>query len=264
MQLSKVQARFKDVMLDHPDVVANPPADLDSVFETGDIALSERLKVYRNNIVGSLTDVMVASFPVIDKLVSTPFLEQMARSFILKNPPTHGCLNFYGGGFAEFIEGFEPTKSLPYLPDIARLEIAMNDSYYARDDEALDAEALASIPPEELGDLCLTPRHNVRLLHSLFPLCDIRDFALSDGEGDAPDMNKGEVFLMIHRPALDTQIVVLDEAEFSFLQKLQGGAALGPAVEGVLNDFQGFDFQGFLQKHIAFETFMALEANTSP
>lgn len=262
MQLNKVQARFRDVMLDHPDVVANPPADLAAVFEAGDIALSERLKVYRNNIVGSLTDVMVASFPVIEKLVSKPFLEQMARSFILNNPPTHGCLNFYGSGFAEFIDSFEPAKSLPYLPDIARLEIAMNDSYYARDDEPLSAQALSQVSPEALGDLKLTMRYNVYLLSSPYPLGDIRAFALSDGEGDAPNMEKGGVFLMIHRPIFDAEIVLLEAAEFNLLTQFDQGFALGEAVEEVLSQHPDFDFQSFLQKHISLETFRALGANT--
>lgn len=261
MLLNDVQRRFKETILDHPDVVANPPHDLEEIFESGTIPLSERLKVYRNNIIGSLTDVMVASFPAIEALVGKEFMEGMARSFILAHPPTQGCLNNFGPGFAEFIEGFEPAKGLAYLPDIARLEIALNEAYYAADDMPLTGEALANIVPEDLGDLKLLTRANVKLLHSPYPISEIRDFALSDGKGEAVDIDKGAAFLMVYRPKLDTEIIILDGDEFAMLEALSNGMALGVAVEETLEQYPSFDFQRFLQKHIFLETFVALETN---
>lgn len=265
MRLNEIQARFKDLMLDHPDVVANPPEDFAAVFASGDIALGERLSVYRNNIVGSLTDVMVASFPVIEALVGKAFLEGMARSFVLAHPPQHGCLGFYGQGFGDFIAGFAPAASLPYLPDIARVEIAMNDAYYARDDIALGMDILAAIPPDELGDVVLSPRDSVRVLRSDYPVLEIRDFALldqsSDHHRDAPDIDAGGAWFMVYRPALETEIVPLDAGEFALLGCFQDGMALGVAVETVMAAHEGFDFQAFLQKFMALETFLEFEPN---
>lgn len=264
MLLNDVQVRFRDVMLDHPDVAANPPSDLEAVFESGDIALSERLKIYRNNIVGSVTDMMVATFPTLEKLVGTAFLEGMARSFILAHPPSHGCLNLYGAGFSEFIEGFAPAAALPYLPDIARLELAMNDSYYAADDLALDGQGLAAIAPEALGDTVLRFRHSVKLLQLAYPVTAIRDFAFSDQSGDAPDIDAGGETLMVHRPFLDTQIVILSAAEHFMLRQLADENPLGAAVEATLTLHDRFDFQEFLQKFLALETFVAFDTNGPP
>jgi len=259
MQLNEVQSRFKDLMLDHPDALDNPPGDLADVFETGDIALSERLKVYRNNIVGSLTDVMLASFPAIEALVGNAFLERMARSFILAHPPRHGCLSFYGEGFAEFIEAFEPAKSLAYLPDIARLEIAMNASYYGRDDNALPADTLSKIAPEALADVVLNLRHSIQLLESRYPIHDIRDLAM--GIEKDVDIEGGGVCLMIRRPLLDTEIIILEQDEFAMLHALDDGNPLGSAVENVLAAFPDFNFQAFLEKHLFLETFRGFNPN---
>ena len=261
MLLNDMQRRFKETILDHPDVVANPPEDLYAVFDEGDIALSNRLKVYRNNIVGSLTDVMIASFPAIEKLVGKEFMEGMARSFILAHPPSQGCLNQYGSGFAEFIEAFEPAKGLPYLPDIARLEIALNDAYYASDDIALSENALAQIAPEDLSEITLKPRSSVYLLQSNYPIHDIRDFALSEDQSDAPDIDSGPAYLMVYRPKLDTEIIILEHAEFEILSLFQAGEALGQAVETIMSKSPDFNFQSFLQKHIFLETFTSLDAN---
>jgi len=37
----------------------------------------------------------------------------------------------YGDGFADFLAGFAPAQSLPYLADVARLEWAINAAYHA-------------------------------------------------------------------------------------------------------------------------------------
>jgi len=262
MQLNEFQERFKDLMLDHPKALDNPPEDLAAFCAEGDIDLPTRLKVYRNNIVGSLSDLMVATFPVMEKLVGKDFLEMMARSFILENPPTHGCLSLYGDGFAEFVEGFELAKSLPYLPTIARFELALNKAYYAKDDTALTAEELGAVPPEALGDLKLAPRHCVHLVNSRYPLTAIRDFCMAETQDGKLDIDQGGEKLMIYRPHLDSETVILNDGEYLMLQKLADGLALGAAVEAVMAADDSFDFQAFLQKHLALETFRALAPNT--
>ncbi len=262
MQLNKVQEQFKDLMLDHPKALNHPPKDFAQNFASGRIPLPDRLKVYRNNIVGSLTDVMIASFPTIDKLVGREFMEGMARSFILENPPNTGCLNTFGQGFAEFIETFEPAKSLPYLPDIARLEIALNNAYHAKDDQALTPKELAAISPENLSDLNLQLRASADLIISQFPIDQIHEYCKSDTHNaPAPNLNEGPVHLMIYRPVLDSKVIILDEASFSFLQNLQDNKALGGALESVMADHPAFDIQKFLHAHIQFETFQTLRTN---
>jgi len=89
------------------------------------------------------------------------FLEAMCRSFALKNPPQHGCLNSYGAGLPEFIKAFPPAKSLTYLSDMAALELAMNAAYYAADDKPLRAESLQNIAPENLPETQIKLRANI-------------------------------------------------------------------------------------------------------
>ena len=257
MQLNKFQTRFKDLMLDHPDALNAPPEDLTAFCEVGEIDLPTRLKVYRNNIVGSLTDVMVATFPIIDNLVGREFLELMARGFILENPPNHGCLSLYGDGFEKFIDGFELAKSLPYLPDVARFELALNKTYYAADDLPLTTEGLGIIPPDELENARIPLRDHVHLVQSRFPLTAIRDFCMAETQDKTLSLDQGGVFLMIYRSGIDTQTLEISESEHFMLEQLLAEKPLGEAVETTLNSYQDFDFQDFLQKHLSLETFKA-------
>lgn len=257
MPLNKFQNSFKELMLDNPEALEAPPSALADICEVGEIALPERLKVYRNNIIVSLTEVMVATFPIIDKLVGRQFLELMARSFILESPPKQGCLNLYGEGFDQFIERFELAKSLPYLPDVARFEIALNAAYYAKDDEALDAEALAQIDRDTLPEIHLRPRESVNLVQSSFPLTAIQAFCSKENPEGQLRLDQGGESLIAYRPVLETQTVILDNDEFMMLAHLSE-STLGAAVEAVLAQFPSFDFERFLQKHLSLGTFQSL------
>jgi len=261
MQLNEFQEKFTDLMLGHPAALDQPPAALAALFHHPEDKLPARLKIYRNNIVGSLCDVMLASFPVIGKLTGEEFLTGMTRSFILQNPPQAGCLNTYGRGFPEFIEGFEPAKPLPYLADIARMEIALNDSYYAKDHTALSPDELATVPPEKLSDLNLRVNEHIHILRSDYPLQAIREFCLSENQDETLNIDQGGGHWLIYRAQLNSHLEPITAAEYACLKALIDGASLGEAVQSALDDQQDFDFQSFLQKHLSLETFSLLDTN---
>lgn len=224
------------------------------LFESNDISVNERLKVYHNNIAGSLSNALCATFPLIENLVGEEFLKAMARAFVFEHPPQSGCLHFYGYGFDAFIKTYEPAKELPYLSDIAAFELAMNYAYYAEDDTALNMEELSQIPPESLGETIIPLRSSSTLLHSSYPLQDIK--ALCEGQ-NAQELDlsqKKECYLLVNRPQFDVQILPLSADEHLVLTELQDGKSLGEAVETGLTHFPDFDFQAFLQKHISLET----------
>lgn len=261
--LAEIQSSFKDLMLDNPEALDNPPAFIKENFAEGDISLSNRLKIYRNNIVGSLTDVMKATFPTIETLVGAEFFEGCARTFILQDPPDQGVLTWYGDGFDVFLKDFEPARSVPYLPDIARLEIALNAAYYAKDDSFLKTEDLSAIQPEQLADTVFSLRDSVHPVSSKFPIDQIRDFCFANNENkQPPDMNNGSVNLLIYRPQLETHIIVLKSDEFLMLQNLKDKKSLGEAIKDTFTQYPEFDFQDFLEKFISLETFRTFYPNT--
>ena len=116
--LSDVQAEFAAALRD--PAVAPPP---DVVGPDGGPA-PRRFAVYRNNVLGALGTAMAGAFPAVRRMVGEDFFRVMARTYVLEIPPTSPVLLDYGKTFPEFIAGFEPAASLPYLPDVARLERA--------------------------------------------------------------------------------------------------------------------------------------------
>ena len=134
----------------------------------------DRLDIYRNTFLVTLTRALQLCFPAARKLVGDQFFEGAAQIFISQHPPRAAWLDQYGAAFADFIKRFEPAQSVPYLADVARLEWAISTALHAADTEPLDPAQLAAIEAEEQGRLRLMPRPSVSLLHLAHPAdCDL-------------------------------------------------------------------------------------------
>lgn len=264
MRLNETQALFARTMLDHPDAVDYPAPALAGLFTGDETSVPERLKIYRNNIVGSLTIALLATYPLIEKLTGKEFATHLMRSFALENPPQEACLARYGAGLDRFIANFAPARTLPWLADVARLEWAMNEAYYAPDDEPLTPADLQAMRQDAMADMTLNLRPSARLIDSRWPLESIRDFCLKEDrdESETLDLNQKGGPLMVYRPALSAVLVPLEPAAFVFLQTVAYGKTLGTALSATLQAYPTFDFQSFLQKNLSLETFSSSPANT--
>lgn len=247
MSLRNVQVLMKETMMDASRDVPT------GMFAEGGIAIPARLKVYRNNIIGSLTNIMAETFPLVRKLVGEDFFKQMAQRFITAHPPQRGYLSHYGVRFDDFVRRYEPARTLPYLSDVAAYEIALNDAYYAEDDEALTAHDLIRVAPNTLPDVTLKLRGGTRFIQSTFPLTTIRAFC-EKPEGTL-DIRTGGEKLMISRPHLEVVTTKLDDTEWDVLTALTSGSI---RLEEIIQHHPGLDFEKFLQKHLECGTFRAV------
>lgn len=256
MRLNDIQKNFKDNMLQSVDGLEELDPSLRRLFVDNHISVEDRLKIYHNNVVGSVSSALCATFPVIEKLVGEDFLKSMARAFVFERAPHSACLHAYGEGFDAFIKSYEPAASLPYLADVATYEYAINTAYYAYDDEALSGDIFTNIADTDLETLTLSLRGSATLIESPYPLIEIKVFSMNENAHDAPDLSQNyETRLMVYRPALEVKIMPLEADEFFMLQRLHSGVALGEAVEKTLDLHPEFDFTAFLKKHIISETF---------
>lgn len=260
MKLKEFQKEFKNTMLRPRSELEERGQSISSHLNEGNISISDRLDVYHNNIIGSLSNALCSTFPMIENLTGPDFLKGMAREFIFQHPPTSAYVHHYGSGFDEFIENYAPARDLPYLSDVARLELALNHAYYAEDDDALPADALSKTLPESLGDIVLNFRKSATLISSDYPLLSLRDFCLNGGE--APDLSRAQpCAFLVMRPHLEVETLPLSIDEYNFLNLLQNKTPLGQALEHNVEQHPDFDFPAFLQKHISLETFCTLQSN---
>jgi hypothetical protein len=208
-------------------------------------APEKRFAVYRNNVIVSLIDALADSFPVTQELVGEAFFRAMARQFARANPPRSPVLAWYGDGFAEFIETFPAAAGVPYLADVARLELLRVQAWHAADAEALAPEKIGRL----LGDPAALPaarfilHPSVRLLRS--PHAVVSLWAAHQSESAAPaladvDPSQAETALVL-RNRLDVEISAIGQSAAMFISLLRQGAAFGEAAGQALAVDAGFD-----------------------
>ena len=156
----------------------------------------QRLSVYRNTILGTLAKALRLSFPAVHRLVGAEFFEGAAQIFARERPPCCADLNAYGAEFPDFLKRFEPAAMLSYLPDIARLEWAVNRALHAVDAKALDPSELAAIALAEQDHVSFVAHPSISMLQSDFPIDAIWRAVLQQDEMAlaALDPNSGPAY----------------------------------------------------------------------
>ncbi len=192
-----------------------------------------RFDVYRNNVTVSLTDALRQAFPVVRALVGDEFFAAMAREFLRAHPPPSPLLMFYGTEFPGFLAAFPPVAHLGYLPDIARLELALRQSYHAADADPVAPEALQSLAPDALVAARLALAPALRLLRSRWPIHAI--WSANTRGTPVPKAVTAEDVLVV-RPDYDPEPLCLPEGAAPFVAALMAGDTVGAAL-GAGGDF---------------------------
>ena len=191
-----------------------------------------RLNIYRNTSVGVLVKALQLAFPAVQHVVGPEFFEGAARLFAAEAPPRSAWLDEYGADFPQFLAQLAQAASVPYLPDLARLEWKVNLVLHAADAEPLEIARLATLGEAELEDLCFEPHPAAQLLRCEFPADAVWN-AVLERDDDAMatiDLADGPVWLLVQRTHGDVQVVRLSEPEWRVAAALFSGQPLGAAL----------------------------------
>lgn len=186
---------------------------------------TKRFDVYRNNVAVSLSDALETAFPVVNKLVGNDFFRAMAGVYLRAHPPKSPVMMFYGDDMPDFLAGFGPAQSVPYLADIARLELALRHSYHAADAPPVAPDALGQLAPDTLPHVRFGFAPSVHLITSRYPLHSIW-WANTHGG----DVAKTAQPTLITRPEFDPAVDALTLDQAAVLTALMGGETLGSAL----------------------------------
>lgn len=190
-------------------------------------AAGKRFGVYRNNVVSSLIEAMRASFPVIHKLLGDENFTNICGLFVRQHPPQSPVLMFFGSAFPDFLEDFPPLAHLPYLRDVARLELAQRHSYHAADATPLGAEVFEGLDDGGLSRARIDLVPSARIVTSAYPIVGIWRFNMIEG---APKPAPEQECALVYRAEFDPAIEAIDAPTAACLAALQAGATLGEAL----------------------------------
>jgi hypothetical protein len=216
-----------------------------------------RLALYRNNTLLGLAEALRDGFPVVHRLVGTEFFDVLARHFVAEHPPSSACLLDYGAEFPDGIAGFEPAASVPYLPDVARLEWAWHEAFHAADAPDFSVADLAAVPPERQAEVHWRLQPSVRLLASRWPVLRIFQANQPDYLGD-PSIDlyrESGCRVLVLRDAAEVLLHPLSAGEFVCLEGLGKHGDLAPAFDAAISAEPELDLAASLTRLMTLRVF---------
>lgn len=251
------------------DPVAEParevPADADelqqafgaALFDARlDGALASRLKggsrglgIYRGNLHANWRRALAASHPVLRQLVGAAFFDALALVYGRAQPSSDPDLNRFGARLADFLEGFAPAATHPWLPDMARLEWLVHDSFYAPDAPLLPhpSAALAGLDPDAF-EACRARLHpSLRPYRSAWATPAL--WQAHQAQGPAfPEVLERPGHALVWRPRLQVEVWASCAAEMAALDRLAAGGSFGAALDAAFDLDEDFDVAAHLKR----------------
>jgi len=231
----------------------------------GRLAPEARIAVYRNNVLCNYRKALAATYPVVKRLVGAPFFDAAVEHFVRAYPSKSGDVNRYGGEFAMFLESYRPAHDLAYLPDVGRLEWAIDQAGIASDAPPLDLEALAAVPPDKQGLLRFALHPSLALIRSRYPILHLWRVNQAEHMGDKRvDLDEGGDTLLVMRGRSGVSIERIGAGEYVLLAALATGAAFENASTRAAQAEPGFDLGAALHRHVAGQAIVAFSVFASP
>jgi hypothetical protein len=210
-------------------------------------AAGNRFDVYRNNVAVSLTEALIAGFPVVHALVGDDFFRAMAGVFWRAHPPRTPVLTAWGDDLPAFLAGFAPAARLPFLADVARLELAVRHACHAADTVPADPARLAALDAAALTKARLRLAPAVGLVRSAWPVATIW-LAHRPGGPALPGAAAPAEDALVTRPGFDPIVTALPPGGGAFVAALIAGQSFGAAADAA---GPGFDLAAALAPLLA-------------
>ncbi|WP_120501416.1 DNA-binding domain-containing protein [Roseovarius sp. EL26] len=197
----------------------------------------QRFNVYRNNVAVSLTEAMHNAFPLISKLLGRTNMDGLAGTFLRQHPPSSPLMMHYGDALPDFLNNEKQLAHIPYLPDVARFELAIRRSYHAADSTPITPEELA-IDPEQLASATIRFAPAMELVRSPWPVHAIWAY---NTEPDAQKPQAAAQDTLITRPEFDPVPQLLPQGGADWILALCQGQTIGQAQDVALGIHPEFD-----------------------
>jgi hypothetical protein len=192
----------------------------------------EKIQIYRNNFIISLSDVLSATYPNVLALVGEECFAGLARQHVLNAPLLEGDVSNYGKGFSSTISSVESVISaVPYLRDVASLEWAIDDSNQKHNNpkpmpNLYPLSDLETLSAEKQSLIVLRANPAINLVDSKYAVFSIRN-ALTRQDFADVIIEQPEQGIAFVRSNEELLVQRLSSEEFTLLRQITERTELG-------------------------------------
>lgn len=209
-----------------------------------------QIAVYQNNARVTFTEALLASYPVVEKLVGRDCFSGLAEKYRMDHPSVSGDLLLYGRSFPEFLDTFYGDTEYAYLADVAHLEWACEEVLTEPESKHIGPDRIRSLIADSFTDIRFRVADQARLIQSDFPILDI----WRAHQGTVPetiDLGCGPDHIAVMRMGNDAVLKRITASAFDLALTLRRGAALGDAFDTWTARYNGFHFGRALEELLA-------------
>jgi uncharacterized protein len=206
-----------------------------ALFTSDPHTIDERLSIYRGNAIGAICKALTLTYPVLAQVVGDEYFAALARAYWFATPSVTGDLADYGASLGSFLESFEPTRELPYLADLARLEWLVHGAQDARDELPYDIAGLAALPAQAQEELRLVPSVAAGLVRSSWPIVRIWTIHQPGSNGEfTVDWTNPEAAL-VTRDGVAVRVRCVDTSTATLFEQVLAGRSIAQCVEALIS-----------------------------
>lgn len=195
------------------------------------VSIEERLAIHINGYPARVYEALLESFPAVHRVVGERALKSLVYRFLPHLPENNYNLNRVGQALPDFLRADALAESLPFLPDLARLEWCLVEAFHAPLLAPADLRPCADWGLEQWSQAKLAFQPSVAITCSDWPIGQIwKARTVPAGEIDLELAGRPERVL-VYRRGPEVECECIDETEAEALKQLLAGETLGVVLE---------------------------------
>ncbi len=143
-------------------VIENDLGVQNEILSPKNMAVVDRLHVYRNAYYLRLVEVLEGDFPALREIVGKEAFSSLVRNYLDAYPSHHFSIRNVGRHLAKFLKNTADCD--PCYVELAHFEWAIHQALLERDEAALTLDHLATIPSEQWNEMRLKLHPSVHVL----------------------------------------------------------------------------------------------------
>lgn len=206
-----------------------------SAFKSKDEYLSARLQAYSNNYQGGLTAFLKITYPQVYSHLGEHNFNFICRDYIAENPMIKSEIDEYGHTFPQFlahqISVRTQMQELAFLPDIAKVDWAVQSSYYNEMRSTFDFDSFAKLNIEQQHDVNFSLAPDIIVVGSHWPLEKLWQSHNESQILEDIEYTHDIHWVIIERPDLAVSVKSISPLYEKYVSSIKQGATLAELVE---------------------------------
>ena len=185
------------------------------------------LAIYHNNIFSVHAKALENDYPLVFKIMRQNKGHEatcaLIQAYVEVSLPCTGSLDDWGGGFARFIQFYDPMTSLPYLAEVAQYEWTKQEAYATEEKPLLTTEDMKKYTTNDAEGSVFSFQDSCRLLAFSYPLEQIIAACQEEKESEGTFPRQGSSYALIFKHKEIIKVKWLSPSLFVFLNRLKEG-----------------------------------------